>query len=65
MRLELFKISEIAKICNEKNIPFHADAVQGVGKDLLMLKNGIDFYLFHLINSWPKGISACKERHFN
>jgi cysteine desulfurase len=37
------KISEISQICHEKNIPFHSDAVQAIGKIPIDVKElGID-----------------------
>ncbi len=53
-------IDEIAHICNEKNIPFHTDAVQAIGKIPIDVKKiGIDMLSIssHKING-PKGIGA-------
>lgn len=53
-------IEEIGKICREKNIPFHTDAVQAVGKipiDVKKLKIDMLSISSHKING-PKGIGA-------
>jgi len=53
-------ISEITKICNERKIPFHTDAVQAVGKIPIDVKElDIDFLSIssHKLNG-PKGIGA-------
>ncbi len=53
-------IEEISKICHQKNIPFHTDAVQAIGKiELDVKKLGIDMLSIssHKING-PKGVGA-------
>lgn len=53
-------IEEISKICHQKNIPFHTDAIQAVGKvELDVKKFGIDMLSVssHKING-PKGVGA-------
>ena len=58
-------IEEIGRICNEKKIPFHSDAVQAVGKipiDVKQLRLDLLSISSHKING-PKGIGAIYIRH--
>ncbi|MDR1871864.1 MAG: cysteine desulfurase NifS [Deltaproteobacteria bacterium] len=60
----LFPIEEVGALCREKNIVFHTDAVQAVGKIPINLKNSpIDMLSLagHKIHA-PKGIGALYVR---
>ncbi len=54
----LFPVEEIAKICEEKNVPFHTDAVQAAGKVAINVSNTPIDYLAvsgHKLHA-PKGV---------
>ena len=53
-------IKEISKICQEKNIPFHTDGAQAIGKIKVNLEDlGVDYFTFsgHKFHA-PKGIGG-------
>jgi cysteine desulfurase len=57
-------VDEIAKICNEEDVPFHTDAVQSIGKvPVSVKKSGYDFLSLsaHKFNG-PKGVGALIAR---
>ena len=56
----LFPIDEIASICREKEVPFHTDAVQAVGKIRISLRDsGISFLSLSAHKLYgPKGVGA-------
>ena len=57
----IFPVEEIAKICQEANVPFHTDAVQAIGKVKIDLKAnpGIKYLTFsgHKFHA-PKGVGG-------
>ncbi len=56
----LFPVEEIARICREKNVPFHCDATQAIGKVPVDVKaSGVDVMSFsaHKFHG-PKGVGG-------
>ena len=60
----LFPIEEIAKICEEKKVPFHSDAIQAIGKipvDLQKTHVSLLTLAGHKLHA-PKGVGALYVR---